>query len=82
MRTENLPLRKFNHAVWRSNSDISELVHYSDRGSQYLSLVYTERLTELEIAPSVGSCGDRYDNALAEAVSVAYKTPCQRPLFR
>ncbi len=74
MRTEDLPLQAFNHAVWQANSDLSELVHHSDRGSQYLSLVYTDRLSELGIAPSVGSRGDSYDNALAEAVNAAYKT--------
>jgi putative transposase len=74
MRTEGLPLQAFNHAVWQANSDLSELVHHSDRGSQYLSLVYTQRLAELGIAPSVGSRGDSYDNALAEAVNAAYRT--------
>ena len=74
MRTEDLPLQAFNHAVWQSNSNLSELIHHSDRGSQYLSLTYTDRLAELGIAPSVGSRGDSYDNALAEAVNAAYKT--------
>lgn len=74
MRTEDLPLQAFNHAVWQTNSDLSELIHHSDRGSQYLSLAYTDRLAELGIAPSVGSRGDSYDNALAEAVNAAYKT--------
>jgi putative transposase len=74
MRTEDLPLQAFNHAVWQSDSSLSELVHHSDRGSQYLSLAYTDRLAELGIAPSVGSRGDSYDNALAEAVNAAYKT--------
>ncbi|WP_062890222.1 IS3 family transposase, partial [Mycobacterium avium] len=74
MRTEDLPLQAFNHAVWQSNSNLSELVHHSDRGSQYLSLAYTDRLAELGIAPSVGSRGDSYDNALAEAVNASYKT--------
>jgi putative transposase len=74
MRTEDLPLQAFNHAVWQSNTDLFELVHHSDRGSQYLSLAYTDRLAELGIAPSVGSRGDSYDNALAEAVNAAYKT--------
>jgi transposase InsO family protein len=74
MRTEDLPLQAFNHAVWQSDSTLSELVHHSDRGSQYLSLAYTDRLAELGIAPSVGSRGDSYDNALAEAVNAAYKT--------
>ena len=44
------------------------LVHHSDRGSQYLSIKYTERLAEAGIEPSVGSVGDSYDNALAETV--------------
>lgn len=50
------------------------LVHHSDRGVQYLSLLYTERLAEAGIAPSVGSTGDSYDNALAESVIGLYKT--------
>lgn len=41
---------------------------------QYLSLTYTQWLLELDIAPSVGSRGDSYDNVLAEAVNAAYKT--------
>jgi hypothetical protein len=51
-----------------------ELVHHSDRGVQYLSLRYTERLGEAGIAPSVGSVGDSYDNALAESVIGLFKT--------
>ena len=45
------------------------LVHHSDRGSQYLSIKYTERLAEAGIEPSVGSVGDSYDNALAETIN-------------
>ena len=74
MRTADLPLQAFEHAVWQTNPILSELVHHSDRGSQYLSLAYSDRLAELGIAPSVGSRGDSYDNALAEAVNAAYKT--------
>lgn len=51
MRTEDLPLQAFDHAVWQANADLSELVHHSDRGSQYVSLAYTDRLAELGIAP-------------------------------
>lgn len=51
-----------------------QLVHHSDRGSQYLDMRYTSRLTEAGIAPSVGSTGDSYDNALAESVIGLYKT--------
>jgi transposase InsO family protein len=49
------------------------LVHHSDRGSQYLSIKYTERLAEAGIEPSVGSVGDSYDNALAETINGLYK---------
>ena len=49
------------------------LVHHSDRGSQYVSIKYTERLAEAGIEPSVGSVGDSYDNALAETINGLYK---------
>ena len=49
------------------------LVHHSDRGSQYLSIRYSERLQEAGIEPSVGSVGDSYDNALAETINGLYK---------
>jgi len=50
------------------------LIHHSDRGSQYVSIRYTERLAEAGIEPSVGSRGDSYDNALAETINGLYKT--------
>jgi len=50
------------------------LVHHSDRGVQYVSIRYTERLAEAGIEPSVGSVGDSYDNALAETINGLYKT--------
>jgi putative transposase len=50
------------------------LVHHSDRGVQYLSIKYTERLAAAGIEPSVGSVGDSYDNALAETINGLYKT--------
>lgn len=54
--------------------DIGEpLIHHSDRGSQYLSIKYSERLAEAGIEPSVGSKGDSYDNALAETINGLYK---------
>lgn len=49
------------------------LVHHSDRGVQYISIRYTERLAEAGIEPSVGSVGDSYDNALAESINGLYK---------
>jgi putative transposase len=53
---------------------IEELIHHSDRGAQYLSIRYTERLAEVGIERSVGSVGDSYDNALAETINGLFKT--------
>ncbi len=50
-----------------------ELIHHSDRGSQYVSIRYSERLAEAGVEPSVGSVGDSYDNALAETINGLYK---------
>jgi transposase InsO family protein len=50
------------------------LIHHSDRGSQYVSIKYTERLADAGIEPSVGSVGDSYDNALAETINGLFKT--------
>ena len=50
------------------------LIHHSDRGVQYVSIKYSERLSEARIQPSVGSVGDSYDNALAETINGLYKT--------
>jgi putative transposase len=58
----------------RCGADTADLIHHSDRGTQYVSMRYTERLTEAQIAPSVGSRGDSYDNALAESVIGLFKT--------
>lgn len=52
----------------------SGLIHHSDRGSQYVAIRYTERLTDAGVEPSVGSVGDSYDNALAETINGLYKT--------
>lgn len=56
----------------RGESD--DLIHHSDRGTQYLSIRYSERLAEAGITASVGSVGDSYDNALAETINGLYKT--------
>lgn len=61
-------------ALWtRRDDELAGLVHHSDRGVQYLSIRYTERLAEAEAVGSVGSKGDSYDNALAETVNGLYK---------
>ncbi len=58
----------------RRGADVTDLVHHSDRGTQYLSMRYTDRLTDAGIEPSVGSRGDSYDNALAESIIGLFKT--------
>ena len=58
----------------RRGAGVDDLVHHSDRGTQYLSMRYTDRLTEADIEPSVGSRGDSYDNALAESIIGLFKT--------
>jgi putative transposase len=72
LRTD-LALDALEQALW-ARPDTDQLVHHSDRGVQYLSIRYTERLAEAGIEPSVGSVGDSYDNALAESVIGLYKT--------
>lgn len=70
-----LALDALEQAIWdRLDSDTTGLVHHSDRGSQYLSIRYSERLAEAGIEPSVGSVGDSYDNAMAETINGLYKT--------
>ena len=72
MKTE-LVLNALEQAIHaRGNPD--DLIHHSDRGSQYLSIRYSERLAEAGITASVGSAGDSYDNALAETINGLYKT--------
>ncbi len=60
-------------------SELDQLIHHSDRGVQYLSIRYTERLAEAGIEPSVGSVGDSYDNALAETIFGLFKAEVIRP---
>jgi transposase InsO family protein len=68
-----LTLDALEQALWARK--IAEgLIHHSDRGSQYLSIRYSERLEEMGINPSVGSVGDSYDNALAETIIGLFKT--------
>ena len=69
-----LALDALEMAIWsRRDEDLAGLVHHSDRGVQYLSIRYTERLAEAGAVTSVGSKGDSYDNALAETVNGLYK---------
>lgn len=88
--TTGFVLDALNQAICqRAPSEADKLIHHSDRGSQYLSIRYTERLAEAGIDSSVGSVGDSYENALAESIihSGAYAAPsgatvafiCSRP---
>ena len=72
LRTD-LALDALEQALY-ARPDTDQLIHHSDRGVQYLSIRYTERLAEAGIEPSVGSVGDSYDNALAESIIGLYKT--------
>jgi putative transposase len=73
LRTD-LAIDALEMAIWQRRGDLDGLVHHSDRGSQYLSIRYTERLAEAGAVTSVGSKGDSHDNALAETMIGLYKT--------
>ena len=73
LRTD-LALDALEMAIWQRRGGLDGLVHHSDRGSQYTSIRYTERLAEAGAVTSVGSRGDSYDNALAETIIGLYKT--------
>jgi putative transposase len=71
----DLVLDALEQALWsRKRRETEDLIHHSDRGSQYLSIRYSDRLEEANILPSVGSVGDSYDNAMAETINGLYKT--------
>ncbi|MFF4601128.1 IS3 family transposase [Amycolatopsis sp. NPDC001319] len=72
----NLALDALEMGIWarkRAEQDVTGLVHHSDRGVQYRAIRYTERLAEAEVVASVGSRGDSYDNAMAEAFNSLFK---------
>jgi putative transposase len=73
MRTE-MVLDALEMARWSRGTSLEGLVAHSDAGSQFTSVRYGEHLAELGAVPSVGSVGDSFDNALAEAVNGLYKT--------
>ncbi|MFN7022821.1 MAG: DDE-type integrase/transposase/recombinase, partial [Phycisphaerales bacterium] len=72
MRTDFV-LDALEQALYERQPTPDALIHHSDRGAQYVSIRYTERLAEAGIEPSVGSRGDSYDNALAETINGLYK---------
>ena len=73
MRTDFV-LDALEQALYARQPEKHRLIHHSDKGSQYLSIRYSERLSEAGIEPSVGSTGDSYDNAMAETINGLYKT--------
>ncbi len=80
--TTQLVLDALEQAVWtrqRTGATLDCVVAHTDRGSQYVSIRYTERLAEAGIAASVGTVGDSYDNALAETINGLYKTELIKP---
>ena len=85
LRTD-LALDALDMGLWerqRAGQDVAGLVHHSDRGVQYRAIRYTERLAEAEAVASVGSRGDCYDNAMAEAMNSLFKAECIRnPVMR
>ena len=77
----DLALDALEMGLWtrqRADRDLSQLIHHSDRGVQYRAVRYTERLAETEAVASVGSKGDSYDNALAEAFNSLFKAELVR----
>ena len=85
LRTD-LALDALDMGLWarqRASRDVTGLTHHSDRGVQYRAIRYTERLAEAEAVASVGSKGDSYDNAMAEALNSLFKAECIRnPVMR
>jgi transposase InsO family protein len=73
LKADILPLQALEMAAWQSGGNLAALTHHSDHGSNYLSMVYTDRIVELGAKPSTGTDGDSYDNALAETVNGLYK---------
>ena len=74
LRSDVLPLQALDMAAWDAGGDLDGLIHHADHGSNYLAMVYTDRVVELGATPSTGTIGDSYDNALAEAVNGLFKT--------
>ena len=77
----DLALDALNMGIWtrrRAGEDLSQLIHHSDRGVQYVAIRYTERLGEVDAVASVGSVGDSYDNAMAEAFKSLFKAELVR----
>ena len=85
LRTD-LALDALEMGLWerrRAGQDITGLIHHSDAGVQYRAIRYTERLAEADAVASIGTVGDSYDNAMAEALNSLFKAECIRnPVMR
>ncbi len=64
LKAEILPMQALDMAAWDAGGDLDGLNHHADHGSNYQSMVYTDRVVELGAKPSTGTVGDSYDNAL------------------
>ena len=76
--TASFVLEALEQAIAMRKPD-GKVIHHSDRGSQYVSIAYTQKLIDANIEASVGSVGDSYDNALAETIIGLFKTECIHP---
>lgn len=77
----DLALDALNMGIWtrqHGGADLTDLIHHSDRSVQYTAIRYTERLADVEAVASVGSIGDSYDNAMAEALNSLFKAELVR----
>jgi putative transposase len=73
-KADILPLQALDMAAFGAGGDLTGLTHHSDHGSNYMAMVYTDRIVELGAVPSTGTVGDSYDNAMAEALNTLYKS--------
>jgi putative transposase len=74
LKADILPLQALDMAAFDAGGDLTGLTHHSDHGSNYMAMVYTDRIMELGAIPSTGTVGDSYDNAMAEAINALFKT--------
>jgi putative transposase len=76
--TADLVIDALNMAAWTRHTSIDDLICHTDAGSQYTSILYTERLDDVGAAQSIGTVGDSYDSAMAESVMGLFKTELHR----
>jgi len=74
LKADILPLQALDMAAFDAGGNLTGLTHHSDHGSNYMAMVYTDRIVDLGAIPSTGTVGDSYDNAMAEAINALYKT--------